>query len=255
MKKRTEELRNKLLQFEDTEERIKLLKDSYKGETAYIVAGGPSLNNYTSEHLNEFFKDKLTLPIKQSWNMLREVADFHLLNFCNFAEYNWSGNKSIITWAIFEQFHPEMIFQNNLECDIMIPIYRNNGRMEETIAEAGDFESMLIQKSFARPWGPGCMYELAIPLAVYSGCKKIVTVGWDIGDLDKTEENKSMFQEHFYGGEDTVEFGVTQTSHREITSVANSTKGIFYFLKDLGIDWEMSSDRNPGYKGIRRIKL
>ena len=59
--------------------------------------------------------DKLCMPIKQSYNLVKDVTDFHLLNFCNFAPYDWSDNKSIITWAIFEQFHPQMIFDNNLE--------------------------------------------------------------------------------------------------------------------------------------------
>ena len=55
----------------------------------------------------------LSMPIKQSYNLVKAVTDFHLLNFCNFAPYDWSDNKSIITWAIFEQFHPQMIFDNN----------------------------------------------------------------------------------------------------------------------------------------------
>ena len=55
MKNRTFDLRDKLLQFEEPQERIKCLKDSYKGETAYIVAGDPSLNNYTSEYLNGLY--------------------------------------------------------------------------------------------------------------------------------------------------------------------------------------------------------
>jgi hypothetical protein len=253
---KTFELRKKMMMLDTSQERLRVFENAYEGDTAYIVAAGPSINNYEKGYLKEFLSDKLTFCIKQSYDMLEDSADVHIQNFCNFKQYNYSGNeKTITTWLVFDPNHPPTIINNNIKCDMMLPIYRNNGKMEETIAEAGDFESMLIQKSFARPWGPGCMYELAIPLAIYSGCKKIVTVGWDIGDLEKTKENKSMFQDHFYGGEDTVEFGITETSHREITSVSDSTKGLFYFLKDLGIDWEMSSDRNPGYEGIRRIKL
>ena len=39
---------------------------------------------------------------------------------------------------------------------------------------------MDINNNFARPWGPGTMYEMAIPLALYMGCSKIVTIGWDL---------------------------------------------------------------------------
>jgi hypothetical protein len=96
MKSQTKDLRSKLLSLEESEDRLKVLKNQYKGDTAYIVAAGPSLKNYSTDYLNEFFSNKLCLPIKQTYNFLREVADFHLLNFCNFAPYDWSNNQSII---------------------------------------------------------------------------------------------------------------------------------------------------------------
>ena len=42
---------------------------------------------------------------------------------------------------------------------------------------------------------------------------------------------------------------------REITSVAKSTKGMYYWLKEQGVEWQLVSDRNPGYEGIERIEL
>jgi len=253
---KTIELRKKILLLDDSTDRLQLFKNAYEGETAYIVAAGPSLNNFEEGYLKDFLSDKLTFCIKQSYDIIGDSADVHIQNFCNFKKYNYSNNEKTITqWLVFDQAHPNIITQNGLHCDMMIPIYRNNGKMEETIAEAKDFESMLIDSSYARPWGPGCMYELAIPLALYTGCKNIVTIGWDIGDLEKTKKDSSMFQEHFYGSKDTVEFGVTETSYREIDSVANSTKDLYYFLKEKGISWQMVSDRNPGYSGIERITL
>ena len=46
-------------------------------------------------------------------------------------------------------------------------------------------------------WGPGLMYEMAIPLAMFLGCKEIITVGWDIGDISKfggDNENEEQWQ-------------------------------------------------------------
>ena len=43
MHKNTTELRNQILQYEDIPDRLRLLKDTYKGETCYIVSAGPSL--------------------------------------------------------------------------------------------------------------------------------------------------------------------------------------------------------------------
>ncbi len=273
MKSQTVELRNKLLQLEESEDRLKVLKNQYEGETAYIVAGGPSLNNYEEEYLKEFMKDKLCLSIKQSYGFLKETADFHLLNFCNFSPYDWSNNQSIVTWAIFEQFHPQMIFQNNLQADIFIPIYRNSpqtgggigpNKMIYSIAEREDFNSILLddpEHGFNQPWGPGIMYEMAIPLAIYLGCKKIVTVGWDIGDINSFEngaddDTQRVFQEHFYGDKhNEIVYAKTSMGPREISSVAKSTEGMYNWLKSQGIEWEMVSDRNPGYKGIKRIEI
>ena len=126
MKSQTSKLREEIYNYEESEDRLRVLQNQYKGETGYIIAGGPSLKKYDKKFLNEFMADKLCMPIKQSYNLVKDVSDFHLLNWCNFAPYDWTNNKSIITWAIFEQFHPQMIFDNNLESDLFIPIFRNN---------------------------------------------------------------------------------------------------------------------------------
>tara|TARA_R110000803_G_scaffold99365_1_gene167409 strand:- start:564 stop:1388 length:825 start_codon:yes stop_codon:yes gene_type:complete len=274
MKSQTAQLRNEVSQLEDAQERLSVLKNKYEGETAYIVAGGPSLNNYSHEYLKEFMSDKLCMPIKQSYNILKDVSDFHLLNFCNFSPYDWSDNVSMVTWAVFEQFHPEMITQNNFPLDLMIPIFRNNpntgggsgpNAMEHSLAEREDWDTMKLDNAeygFNQPWGPGIMFELAIPLAIYLGCKKIVTVGWDIGDLSKFEDtdidnnSKSIFQDHFYGDDhEKIVYSKTKMRPREITSVAKATEGLYNWLKTQGVEWEMVSDINPGYTGIKRITL
>ena len=273
MKSQTGKIKFQIQQLEESEDRIKCLRDSYKNETAYIVAGGPSLNNYSDSYLKEFLSDKLTLSIKQSWNILQDQTDFHLLNFCNFAPYDWSNCKSIVTWAIFEEFHPKMIFDNNLEYDLMIPVYRNSSlrggmdgpnKMTQSVAELLDFDNILLdnpENGIYQPWGPGIMYEMAIPLAIYLGCKKIVTIGWDIGDISSfskgiEDETQRVFQEHFYGDEhNKIVYAKTSMGPREITSVTKSTKEMYYWLKSKGVEWEMVSDRNPGYEGIKRIKL
>tara|TARA_R110000803_G_scaffold70240_3_gene133025 strand:+ start:180 stop:1013 length:834 start_codon:yes stop_codon:yes gene_type:complete len=277
MKLQTAKLKAEVNTFEDSLERLQVLKDQYKGETAYIVAGGPSLNKYSKDYLKEFMSDKLCMPIKQSYSFLKEVSDFHLLNFCNFSPYDWSDNKSIITWALFEQFHPQMIFENNIAHDLFIPIFRNNpatgggeqgpNKMLYSLAEKEDWDTMKLDNpeySFNQPWGPGIMYELAIPLAIYLGCSKIVTVGWDIGDLStfkvqtgpELHTQPAVFQDHFYGEEhNNIVYQKTKMRPREIISVAKATKGIYYWLKEQGIDWEIVSDTNPGYEGIKRIEL
>ena len=273
MKSITSKLYQEVLRYEDAEERLAHLKGKYEGETVYVIAGGPSLKNYSIDYLKEFLSDKLVFSIKQSYEILKEVTDFHILNFTNFKPYDWTGNKSIVTWAIFEQFHPEMIFANKLVCDLMIPIFRNNpatgggqgpDKMSYSVAERGDFDTLRLddpETGFNQPWAPGIMYEVCIPLAIYLGCKKIVTVGWDIGDINSfkngpSDDTQRVFQDHFYGEQhNEIVYAKTSMGPREITSVAKSTKGMYYWLKDQGVDWEIVSDRNPGYEGIPRVEL
>lgn len=273
MKLITNSLRQQLLNLEEPQDRLEVLKDQYSEDTAYVIAGGPSLNNHSAEYLKEYLKDKLVFSIKQSYEILREVTDFHILNFTNFKPYDWANNNSIVTWAIFEQFHPEMIAKNDLTCDLMIPIYRNNpqtgggvgpDKMSFSVAERGDFDLLKLDHSevgFNQPWAPGIMYEICIPLALYLGCKKIVTIGWDIGDIKSFEngpgdDTQRVFQDHFYGDEhNKIVYAKTSMGPREITSVAKSTKGMYYWLKEQGVEWEIVSDRNPGYKGIPRVIL
>jgi len=273
MKEQTQKLQKDINKFGDSHERINILENSYKDETAYIIAAGPSLNNYKPEYLKDLLKNKLVLSIKQTYNDFGDITDFHLLNFCNFAPYNWDQNKSIITWAIFEQFHPQMIFQNNLKADLFIPIFRNStytgggigpDKMIYSLSESGDWKTMLLndpESGINQPWGPGIMYELAIPLAIHLGCKKIITIGWDIGNIEsfkngKEDDTQRVFQEHYYGKEhNNIVYAKTSMGPREIISVAKATEGIYKFLQEMGLEWEIVSDRNPGFKGIKRIEL
>ena len=62
MKSKTLELRKKMLMLETSQERLEVLRGAFEGETAYIVAAGPSLKDYTPEYLNDVLSDKLVGP-------------------------------------------------------------------------------------------------------------------------------------------------------------------------------------------------
>ena len=107
MNKKTFELKEKIVQFEDISDRLKVMRDWYKGETCYIVSAGPSLKNFKEDYLRDKLKDELVISIKQSMNILKGIADFHVLNFTNFEPYDYSNSEdTIVTWEVFEQYHP-----------------------------------------------------------------------------------------------------------------------------------------------------
>ena len=101
------------------------------------------------------------------------------------------------------------------------------------------------------------MYEMAIPLGILMGVKKFVLIGWDIGTIDhKGMDNNGHVWDHHSYNEDRL-LGGTQfkMSREEITYVSESTKSLYYWLKEKGIELEMTSNSNPGYKNIPRINL
>ena len=191
----------------------------YIHETCYIVSGGPSLKNYPPQYLKEKLKDKLVISVKQSFNILKEVVDFHVLNFTNFQPYDYRETDNIVVWEVFEQFHPEMILKNNLKCELMLPV-------------VGNRESDIV--------------------------KRIVTLGWDIGDISKFKGDKyeDVWQDHFY--EDTPDkmaYAPTPMNFHEVNTVVNSTEYLNKWLLSKGVELNIISDRNPAHKSIPRIKL
>ena len=253
----TEQLKKDLQKYESIPERIEVLKDSYKGETCYIVSAGPSLKNYEPEYLKSKLENKLVFTIKQSYLLLKEICDFHILNFTNFEPYQWS-NETIVAWEVFEQYHPQMILENGFNVDVMFPVIRNHGTMDNTQAARLDFDDFTMDKTYDRAWGPGLMYEMAIPLAMFLGCKEIITVGWDIGDISKfsgDNQNEEQWQDHFYEGKSNIQYAPTSMTKQEVELVTESVSFVHKWLKEKGIDFKICSDRNPADKSIPRVEL
>jgi len=263
MHKNTLNLINNINQYEDIPDRLKLLKDSYKDETCYIVSAGPSLKNYTQEYLKEKLEDKLVISIKQSFNILKEIVDFHVLNFTNFQPYDYNNTNNIVVWEVFEQYHPEMILKNNLKCELMLPVIGNREsdivkRINESQAGKLSFDDYTLDKTMDRMYGPGIMYETVIHLALYLGIKKIVTLGWDIGDISKFKGDKyeDVWQDHFYEDtSDKMAYAPTPMNFHEVNTVVNSTEYLNKWLLSKGVELNIISDRNPAHKSIQRIKL
>jgi len=264
MHKNTSSVRKNIGQFEDIPARVDALKDSYKGEDCYIVTAGPSLKNYSEEYLREKLEGKVVITIKQALNMLKGVADFHVLNFTNFEPYNYSGSEeTIVVWEVFEQYHPDMILQNKLKVDVMLPVVGNHEsdivrRINASQAGQNSFEDWSLAKTLYRMYGPGLMYEVAIHLAVHLGVKSITTLGWDIGDTSKFAGNnlyEDVWQDHYYEGDQNIQYAKTPMNFHEVNTVVNSVEHLNEWLKGRGIEFGIISDRNPCSDKVKRLEL
>ena len=264
MNKLTKSLKKKILQFEDIPDRLNVMKDWYTDQTCYIVSAGPSLKEIDINYLNSKLKDKLVISIKQAFNLLKEVSDFHVLNFTNFEPYDYTNSKDAITiWEVFEEYHPQMILENNFNCELMLPCVGNHEsdlvkRIDASQAGTESFDDWTLDKTINRMYGPGIMYEIVIHLAVHLGVNEIITVGWDIGDINKfkqTDLYEDVWQDHFYEGSDNIKYAKTPMNFHEVNTVVKSVKYLNEWLDSKGIGFKIISDRNPADKSIERIKL
>ena len=126
--------------------------------------------------------------------------------------------------------------------------------IENTISYTEEWDWLDMNKRISRAWGPGTMYESAIPLALFMGCTKIVTIGWDLfkDTLNNPEKDK---QDWFYND---LEFKQTKTvgSLKELEMVKNSTKGLYNWLSNRNIELTIvdPDGDNPAYEEILRKK-
>ena len=98
---------------------------------------------------------------------------------------------------------------------------------------------------------------MAIPIALYLGVSKIITLGWDIGDISKFDEieGKEFFQEHFDNSSEKIVYAKTPQTRLELETIINSTEFLNKWLMSKGVDFKIISDRNPSHESIERIEL
>ena len=124
MKELTKNLKTQINNLGSIEERLSFLKDKYKDETAYIVTCGPSLKKHDIRELNQRLKDKLVISIKQGYNVVKDVTDFHLMNTYNFSPYTWRDD-TIVFWSLSKSYADEQlnrIVGMNAPLDLFIPV-------------------------------------------------------------------------------------------------------------------------------------
>lgn len=173
------------------EERLEYLKDKYSNKTAVILAPGPTLNEHDHEELREIFKsrnDLVVIPIKQAYDACKETSDFHILNTYNFDKYNgydYVNLDLIIFYGLSKSYVDDQLQKLMIKphpCDIWIPIVNPPYiSYEQCMHVSGDWDKMfMLQNEPQSWWGTSILFEQAIPMALLTGCKKIITIGWDL---------------------------------------------------------------------------
>tara|TARA_Y100000361_G_C11159118_1_gene346026 strand:- start:1146 stop:1970 length:825 start_codon:yes stop_codon:yes gene_type:complete len=265
MLNRTKDIKKKINKLESIEERIDFLKDSYKDKTAYLITCGPSLTKHDKEELKEKLKDKLVICCKQAQKYLGDIADFHTISVYNYQPYDYPNEDTIVWWQItkcsIDNELDRIVNDYHHPLDVWIPVVSTPWiEKSGSVAYTKNFDLWKrLATDIELTWGPGIMYESGFPLAIHLGCKNIVTIGWDIGDISKYESNDPMAHDYNWFEQHATELYdmkmQTGPELEELTHTINCTKDMYDWFKKENINVKLISDTNPADNRFKRITL
>lgn len=248
---RKEYVRNTYMSKIPFEVKKKLSKNLFHGKSAFIFAAAPSLNKIDIDKLQPLLSDNLVISIKQSIEVTKDNCDFMLVNFCNLTDFNWPIIDCPVFWTTFQEDHLSTIQENNFKAHEFFRAYGNSSNNLEgfSISTAGseNWEQLENFEDGKVKWGPGLMYELAIPLAIHLGVETIYLVAWDIGSISDKE---NFLNEHFY--DHTRIKNKMKINNDEIETVANSTRSLNNWLKKKNITLKIISPSSLASETIER---
>jgi len=249
MNSRTKKIKTSLLQYGTVEERLDVLKGTYKDCKAVILAPGPSLNEFDLTCLNNR-DDIVLLSIKQAYDTIKGQTDFHIVNTYNFDKYNgysYENLDCIIFYGLSQSYVDQQIEKLRIKphpVDAWVPVVNPPTiTYEQSIHKSANYDKLLmLQKEPKTWWGTSILYEQAIPMALLIGCTEIVTIGWDLGT-----------GAHSYK-EDKVKFKVDSADVKRTQDSINTTPQLYDWLVQNNINLKICSFSNPADKRFKRIQ-
>lgn len=229
--------------------KIQLLENVHADQDCYILTCGPSLRDYNPQFLKDKLKNKKVLAIKQAYNYIPEIVDYHFFNANNFELYDYSKRKPI-TFTCSAEDELAMIhhiWTNKQEYNIFSFI-EDDRDFSKSICKSLNFDDFLFTKKLHRPWGPGMMTEIVIYAAVHMGFKNIYTIGWD---LEKPGETKSN---HFYENKNLIR-PADPMKQEEILLNIEMTKHLKKWLESKGINLYVANKNSYVHEEVERRLL
>lgn len=234
--------------------KMEIVKEFFYGKDFLVMGCGPSLKDYSKEKILDFSKDKAVLCIKQSYLEFSDICDLHFFNDYNVSPYK--HEEEVFTCSSSRMIYGDAkkrVWKNFRDTDIHFII--NELDFHNTLAVKNNFQDWEIEKTgINRVWGPGIILECVFPFLVYMRPKKIYTLGWDYGPREITGETHL---EHFYSNDTRKHFvnpaGVCFKN--ENISLIESSKKLNSYLKTLGIELIVLSQKSYVHEEIKRLKI
>lgn len=252
----TAQHKKNILSLDYIEDRLEYLKNKYEGKTAVILAPGPTLKDHDQNELKNLFKsrgDLVVIPIKQAYDVCQETSDFHILNTYNFDKYNgydYVNLDLIIFYGLSKSYVNDQLQKLMIKphpCDIWVPIVNPPYiSYEQCMHYSGDWDKMfMLQNEPQSWWGTSILFEQAIPMALLIGCKKIVTIGWDL-------TTGKHFFEH-----DAVSYSIMSGEEQKTLDSVQGTKSLYDWCLQNDIEINILSSTNsadPRFNRLNSIK-
>lgn len=183
MRDKTKLLLSSIRKEQTLSDKTAVLLDSFKGETAYIISCGPSLNVVLTEEMKRFLADKLVLTIKRAGIEL--PSDFYFMNFARMAAYKLPDPNTIRVgssdWSIISSSKEQFCQLVETGVDLFYLVHCDG--FDKSLAVSKKWESALLtNKDYMnkRPWGPGIILDIALWLALHLGVSRVIIFGWDM---------------------------------------------------------------------------
>ena len=128
--------------------------------------------------------------MKQTYNIVPDIVDFHLLNSYNYQPYSYEKNEPIIMMA---QLSNSTTKTPGSAEDFKFYINRKEATKEGALSNTLNYEAYLLDENLESPFGPGIIHELGIYLPILLGVKVINIIGWDLGAIN-TNEIKRFYE-------------------------------------------------------------
>jgi hypothetical protein len=258
----TKEFKDELVSFETIEERLDFLKNKFKDKTAYLVSCGPSLTKNDQSLLKERLKDELVICAKQSLNYLNEICDIHLVSTYNFQPYDYKNPNTIKSWQLtamnMQNELNRIVYEWGHDIDLYFPVISGPWiTLEGSTAYTRNFDNWKKLGTDTQVlWGPGILYESGFPMCYLLGVSKIVTIGWDIGDISRyngNDRDPNWIEQH---AQELYTSNVGKgPSYIELKNTIECTSDMYEWFERQSIQVEILSDTNPADNRFKRIKI
>jgi len=233
-------------------EKLKILKNSFKGFKSVLISCGPSLNDQDKNKLNELLKSRLVLSIKQSFDLFSQFTDFHFYNCANYKKYDYSKHKPIV-------FESSTVFGGIGNADLLFKIPQGMDYDNSLCRKKNINDWTLEKEPHNRCFGPGIEYEIVFFAAHHLGVSELTTIGWDNKLINDGDPDKQHFYDKDEGSNnDWIQANKVSSNSHSVNFLEFEEKITSDFIINFS-DWllqnncklKIISDLNPAPKHLK----